>query len=273
MTHSSATPHYDATSEHQTRVDWLVEMIGSQIIDGTLKPGQKISEPKLSERFGTSRAPLREAIRRLEERRLVSSKPRQGSRVARFAPADFVEMFHVREGLEGIAARLAASRISVEGLNGLRKHCERHRQALGDSDTAREFDLEFHRRLASASGCAMLAGLLGNEFYAIFSIYRRKYPRLPGRPEKAFRQHLAIVEALADRDAETAEFMVRRHVRSARQAFEAVLERQAEGGVGETQVDFNANYEADREECRGNDDEPASPLDEIWENPGRARGL
>jgi DNA-binding transcriptional MocR family regulator len=67
------------------RVGWLVERLSQEITDGALRPGEKLNEPKLSHRFGVSRAPLREAIGRLEGQRLVVRTPRQGVRVATLA--------------------------------------------------------------------------------------------------------------------------------------------------------------------------------------------
>lgn len=217
---------YD-TDEHPSRVDWLVEVIGDGIVNGVLQPGEKISEPQLSRRFGISRAPLREAMRRLEERRLVVRKPRLGARVAEFSAGDFVNLFHIREGLEGIAARLAATRITPAEVTALRDHCHRHAGTLSDSDTARSLDLQFHHRIAQISGCGMLTSMLCTDFFAFFRICRRQHARFPGRPEVALRQHLMIVDALGAGDAELAEFLLRKHVRDARRAFEKVLEMEA----------------------------------------------
>lgn len=214
------------TEQPVDRVDWLVRVIGNEIVTGALKAGEKISEPRLSRQFGISRGPLREAIRRLEERQLVVRTPNFGARVASFTTEDFVGVFHVREGLEGIAARLAAARITDPELTVLEELCARHARTLPDSEKAREVDLEFHFRVAQASGSPVLTNMLCDDFYAIFKICRRQARRYPGRAEKALHQHLALLEALTEHDPEHAEYIARRHVRDARRAFEKVLHEQ-----------------------------------------------
>ncbi|MDB6002288.1 MAG: GntR family transcriptional regulator, partial [Rhizobacter sp.] len=102
------------------RVSWLVDILGEEIVSGELKPGQKLSEPRIAQRLGVSRPPLREAFRRLEGRLLVVRTKNQGARVASLGAVVFLQLFHVREGLEGVAARLAATHIDAQGLQTLR---------------------------------------------------------------------------------------------------------------------------------------------------------
>ncbi len=222
----------------QSRVDWIVEMLSNDIVNGVLEPGVKISEPGLSRRFGLSRAPIREAIRRLEERRLVVSRQNLGARVATFTTQDFVELFHVREGLEGIAARLAAERITDAEVVELKALLDQQVANLAHSETARSLDLEFHRRLGEASRSPVLTSILGVDFYNLFKICRRNLARFPGRPERAFREHIAIIEAVEMRDSELAEYLTRKHVAGARSAFERVLgEEWAQGGAADNDTE------------------------------------
>ncbi|MCG8542851.1 MAG: GntR family transcriptional regulator [Alphaproteobacteria bacterium] len=213
-------------SQASDLVGWLVSVIGNDIMNGTLKAGEKISEPRLSRELGVSRGPLREAIRRLEARQLLVCKPNLGARVASFTTEDFIGLFHVREGLEGIAARLAATHIDSSEIKSLRSLCVAHAKHLPDSEKARQVDLEFHFRVAQASGSPVLTNMLCDDFYAVFRICRRQAPRFPGRPEKALRQHMALLDAMTERDADLAEYLARRHVRDARCAFEKALPQQ-----------------------------------------------
>ena len=103
---SRAAPTADQSG--QPLVDTLFERLSEAIVTGELAPGSKLSEPRLAARYGVSRAPLREAIRRLEERKLVQRTPRQGVRVVVPSLATAVELFKIREVLEGLAAREAA---------------------------------------------------------------------------------------------------------------------------------------------------------------------
>ena len=206
---------------------WLAERLGDAIVEGFLKPGEKLNEPRLSRHFGVSRAPLREAIGRLEGRRLVVRKPRQGARVASLEPADFIQLFHVREGLEGIAARLAAVRIDESELCTLDSIC-RAQQSNGLAEKfSLDLDMSFHHCIARASGSPLLSSILCEEFYVFYKIMRRRYRMLPQRQREAISQHSAIRESLKARDGELAEFLMRRHVKGAREAFElAVIGRE-----------------------------------------------
>src|SRR3954470_18739562 len=89
-------------------VQRVYDSLLDEIVSGTMRPGSKISEPDVARRFGVSRGPLREAIRRLEERQLVRCTPNSGARVIVHTPEEVIEAYEIREALEGMAARLAA---------------------------------------------------------------------------------------------------------------------------------------------------------------------
>ncbi|MFI5012676.1 MAG: GntR family transcriptional regulator [Hyphomicrobiales bacterium] len=205
------------------RASWLAERLGQAIIDGFLKPGEKLNEPRLSRRFGVSRAPLREAIGRLEGRRLVVRKPHQGARVASLDPAEFIQLFHVREGLEGIAARLAAVRIHESELGALDSICQAQQSNGLAEKFSLDLDMSFHHFIARASGSPLLSSILCEEFYIFYKIMRRRYRMLPQRQREAVSQHCAIRDSLRARDGELAEFLMRHHVKGAREAFELAV--------------------------------------------------
>jgi DNA-binding GntR family transcriptional regulator len=205
------------------RTSWLAQWLGQAIIDGHLRPGDKLNEPRLSKQFGVSRAPLREAIGRLEGRRLVVRTPRQGARVASLEPAEFIQLFHVREGLEGISARLAATHIREHELAVLDAVCDEQQSTQLEEAASLELDMSFHHAIARASGSPVLSSILCEEFYAFYKIMRRRYPMLPRRMQAAVPQHRAIRDALRARDSELAEFLMRRHVKGAREAFELAV--------------------------------------------------
>ena len=96
----------------QSLVDTLVERIEAAIMNGDLQPGSKISEQALATSLGVSRGPLREAIRRLEGRKLLERTPNIGARVASLSPGDLYEILQVREALEGMACGLAATNMT-----------------------------------------------------------------------------------------------------------------------------------------------------------------
>jgi DNA-binding GntR family transcriptional regulator len=98
------------------------------IISGKLSPGEKLNEPRLAEQFKVSRGPLREAIRRLESMHLVTTIPHQGATVATLDIDSIMELYEVREALEGQAAALAAKNLSDDNLSKLRDLLHVHRQ-------------------------------------------------------------------------------------------------------------------------------------------------
>jgi DNA-binding GntR family transcriptional regulator len=217
----SETPANEAVS------DRLFDLLAEAIASGELMPGAKISEPDLAARFGTSRAPLREAIRRLEERKLVSRIAHQGARVAILSPARIAEIYAVREALEGMAARQAASRITPDDIARLRAHLRAHEASLeeGDQDDYQQgvADDDFHFVIIRASGNATLIDLLLDQYYALIRMYRRQHRQVAGRARRALIEHGRITDALADRDADLAELLMRRHIAAARAGIAGAL--------------------------------------------------
>lgn len=211
--------------------DRLFDQLAEAIVGGELAAGARISEPDLAARYGTSRAPLREAIRRLEERKLVSRIAHQGARVAVLSPARIAEIYTVREALEGIAAREAATRITGADLDRLRAHIETHKTMLAceDSDDYRQgvADDDFHFVIIRASGNATLIDLLLDQYYALIRMFRRQHRQVAGRARRALVEHRRITEALADHDADLAELLMRRHIAAARTSIAEALRTQA----------------------------------------------
>lgn len=101
------TGNRETDQEFRTLADRVCQQIVNSIVTGELLPGQKISEPGLAKLYGISRGPLREAIRRLEGWRLIERKPHVGARVVQLSAGELIEIYRVREALEGMASRLA----------------------------------------------------------------------------------------------------------------------------------------------------------------------
>lgn len=200
--------------------DRLFDQLAEAIVGGELAAGARISEPDLAARYGTSRAPLREAIRRLEERKLVSRVAHQGARVAVLSPARIAEIYVVREALEGIAAREAATRITSAELDRLHAHLAAHSAMLngeGSEDYRQGVaDDDFHFVIIRASGNATLIDLLLDQYYALIRMFRKQHRQVAGRARRALFEHQRITEALADHDADLAEMLMRRHIAAAR---------------------------------------------------------
>ena len=117
-----------AKIEAKSLVDAVTEQLEAAIIGGELAPGERLREQVLATEYGISRGPLREAIRRLEGRRLLERKANIGVRVVELSPGRLAELLSVREALEGMACRLAAERISPAELKQLRGMLTDHAQ-------------------------------------------------------------------------------------------------------------------------------------------------
>jgi DNA-binding GntR family transcriptional regulator len=118
-----------------TRADSVFDLLRASIVQGELAPGSKINEPQLSKLYGISRGPLREAIRRLEGCKLVEIKANVGARVVELDIQKAIEIYEIREALEGLACGLAAERATASDCDQLRALLARH-EAQIESETA-----------------------------------------------------------------------------------------------------------------------------------------
>ncbi len=102
--------------KHLTLREKILETIRDAIMTGALKPGEKVAEPDLAERFGISRTPIREAFRQLESEGYLTVIPRKGAVVTSFSPRDVEEFYAIKSILEGYAARRACEKLSVKDI-------------------------------------------------------------------------------------------------------------------------------------------------------------
>jgi DNA-binding GntR family transcriptional regulator len=215
----------------QSLVDALAERIEAAIMSGDLQPGAKLSEQALAASLGVSRGPLREAIRRLEGRKLLQRTPNIGVRVASLSPSDLYEVLQVREALEGMACALAAVNMTDEELAALSELLEQHQQqksvqeGTGYYQESKDFD--FHFRIVKGSRNARLVQMLCEDLYYLLRVYRYKSSTKPGRAKQALREHKDIVAALMRRDPVEAERKMRLHIGNARQYVEEQMKEAA----------------------------------------------
>jgi len=191
------------------------------IVKGDIVGGSKLNESELASAYGVSRVPLREAIRQLEIRGLVVRKPRFGVTVASLSLPELIEIYQIREALEGMACRLAAEKMGADEILSLRHLLGEHetliRRAEGKSYYQDEGDFDFHYRIVHGSHNQKLKKLLWSDLYHLVRMYRCRFSVSVGRPEIAFKEHEHIVDAIEARDPELAEMLMRRHISSARQ--------------------------------------------------------
>jgi DNA-binding GntR family transcriptional regulator len=223
--------HDSAAAGVATIPDRIFAQLKEAIVEGRIPAGGKISEPELAKAYGISRGPLREAIGRLEACGLVVRRANVGARVVTLSSAQLLEIYHVREALEGMAARLAARHMSDGEIADLRRLLEQHgeqiRRDAGHAYFQREGDLDFHYRIVQGSHNARMIELLCNDLYHLVRLYRYQFGMPSKRGPRAFVEHGHIVDAIERRDAEMAELMMRAHVRASRENVEQLLATQS----------------------------------------------
>jgi DNA-binding GntR family transcriptional regulator len=194
------------------------EKIVQAITAGELKPGERLSEAYLARQLGISRGPLREALGRLEGR-LVERTPRIGVSVIELSDDSLVELFTVREALEGMACRLAATNATDAELAELEALLDQHGRNEGvlseDGYYQRTSDNDFHFQIVRCARNQRLEEMLLEGLYFQLKLYRFRAGAKPGRARAAFGEHRKIVKALQARDPNAAEAAMRQHIRNA----------------------------------------------------------
>jgi DNA-binding GntR family transcriptional regulator len=214
-----ATRREPPTRRAGGEVQRVFERVIDDITSGVLPPGAKLSEPDLARSLGVSRGPLREAIRRLEERQLVRCTPNLGARVAAHTPREVLAAYEVREALEGLAARLAAQNMTDDERAELRVVYEQEVSAA----RSRDYRSDFHMHIVRGSHNEGLARMLGEDHYHLHKLWRIRCRWLQVGGDASWNDHRRILEAIEFRDAECAEILMRRHVARLRlQSLEAI---------------------------------------------------
>ncbi len=216
------------TPQTQTRADEAFDCLQTAIVKGDLAPGEKIGEVELCARFDLTRGPLREALGRLESRGLLVRRPHAGVKVVSVSAQELLELYHIREIMEGLAARQAAERMTDQEIADLQATLDSHEtmidEARGQAYYQAEGDYDFHHRIVTGSRNAKLAQMLLGDLYYMVRMYRYRLSTSSGRPHRALGEHRRIVEAIAQRDGELAEFLMKRHINAARQNIEKRIE-------------------------------------------------
>jgi len=219
--------------EQGTLADVAARLLAHSIVTGELAQGQKLNEAELAERFGMGRGPLREALRQLEGMRLVKRVPNAGARVVVLDRKTLSDLYAVREALEGMACRLAAAQMTDDEIAQLSALLDRHEAQIkkqgGKVYAQSEGDLDFHYQIARGSRNQMLMDMLGGEQYQLLRMCRYRTSRNAQRTRPALQQHRQIVEALAQRDGELAELLMRRHIQGAWRSISEMIDREEVG--------------------------------------------
>ena len=172
----------------------------------------RMDERTLADRLGISRTPIREAILRLEQKGFVEIAPRRGVYIKRKSLDEVLEMITVWAALESLAARLACERASESEISRLRQIGTQFTkdQAKAHLSEYSEANIEFHLCILGLSKCQMLHDIAEGLFNHLRAV-RRKALRDVSRADRSVVDHMNIIEAVEDRDADLASELVREH--------------------------------------------------------------
>lgn len=193
---------------------------------GTYRPGDRLVESELADRFGVSRTPIREALQRLETQSLLSRDGRSLI-VASLDHNQLAELYVVRSELEGLAARLAARHATEEEMRLLKDMVAEDRSLIDDPTALARTNRRFHRQVHLASHNRYLVQQL-DLVYRSMALMASTSLSAKGRSETAVNEHSAIVEAIAKRDGDAAYDQLKAHIS---RAFEARLRRDADAAA------------------------------------------
>lgn len=226
-------------------VDEAARSLREAILAGEIGSGTRLRQVQLANELGISRTPLREALMKLEQEGLIELLPRGGVRVALLNLDEAVELYDLREVLDGLAARMAALRITERGLVSLERHLNRMEECLTHKDAHRWFvaHVAFHDEIFRASANGRL-----QTFSSVVRLsIQRFHPILlttPNRLADAYREHREIFEAIRIHDPEAAERLARAHIAHAKEIVLKVVPRTPAAGAADSQEGLHAPLQA-----------------------------
>jgi DNA-binding GntR family transcriptional regulator len=196
--------------------DAIHDAVAEGIVSRVLPPGWRLGEERLASLFSVSRTPVREALMRLESESLAARNRRSGLVVADVTAEQILEIYVIREALDGIAARQAAHFHSPVDIAALERLNDSLATAAANGEWARmaSLNVEFHTALARASRNEMLQRFVDQVHQAVRRFRRTTFSE-PGRAVEAVQEHIAIIQAVKAQDEAAAEDAARRHMQHA----------------------------------------------------------
>ena len=197
--------------------DQVFERLENDIIQGVYPKGEILTELKLVEQLGVSRTPIREALRRLEQERLIEDAGK-GSRVLGITESDLLDIMTIREKIEGVAAYYATLNMTPEGLKELTHLVDLQEFYFekGDAERLRQVDDQFHDLICVLSKRTVIMDTL-------IPLHRktRRYRRLAmddwNRTTNTRREHYEMYQAIASGNAELAAELTTKHITNAKE--------------------------------------------------------
>ena len=201
----------------------VADRLRAMIDERALMPGAWIDEVALAASLGTSRTPMREALKVLAAEGLVRLEPHRGCFVNALSEQDLDEIFPLMALLEGRCAYEAARNVTpadLDALEGLHADLSRYAQA-GDIDAYYETNYQIHEAIQRLAGNRWLSGVV-SDLRKVLRLSRHKSLKLPGRIHESCAEHLSVFSALKAHDPEGAEALMKTHVLRQRGALRAL---------------------------------------------------
>ncbi|MDD6683709.1 MAG: GntR family transcriptional regulator [Clostridiales bacterium] len=198
--------------------DQVFDELEREILSGVYERGEVLTEIKLSDRMGVSRTPIREALRRLEQERLIESTSK-GVKVIGIQLPDIEDICEIRMRLEGLAARWVAERASDEDLKELQSAVELQEfyTQKGDSESLKNTDSRFHQIIYALCGSPTMRDTL-EPLHRKLLKYRKASFSFPERAQQSLREHQDILTAIQNRNGKEAEELTILHIKNAKES-------------------------------------------------------
>lgn len=193
--------------------DVVFNTLRRSILTGELKPGERLMEIHLADKLGVSRTPIREAIRKLELEGLVTMIPRRGAEVAQITEKHLRDVLEVRRALDALAVELACERITDAELESLKDACDNFEKETkqGNANRLARADVAFHDIILNASGNERLVQMISNLSQQMYR-YRLEYVKDETSYERLIAEHVAIYEAIRDRNGRAGAEAIKNHI-------------------------------------------------------------
>ncbi|WP_373213390.1 GntR family transcriptional regulator [Fusobacterium mortiferum] len=191
----------------------VYDTLKQMIIDGVIKPGERIIETEYSNKFQISRTPIREAIRMLELEGLVESQTTGGVIVKTLTREEISEIYKIRIALESLIIEEIIKKINNQDIKKLEKVLKNTKKTFEVKDIEKVFSLftEFNQILYDIASLPKVTGMINN-----INLYLKRFRKLsidnPSRKEEAFEDHVQILEAIKNKELSTAISINRMHL-------------------------------------------------------------
>ena len=205
--------------------DLAYDGIRNMLTGGELSPGQRLSQSRLARQLNCSPMPVVEAMRRLESEGLLVKQARKQARVRELSHEDLEGLYLLREAIESVTARLAAQRATPEETQVLQELAQAYERAWEANHQEADADVAIHRHIAECARCPLLKGEL-DRFLLLERTAGRSLKSQCGRPGHTH-IHRALVQAIVDHDADSAEYLMQKHIQNGHQ--EALREFATQG--------------------------------------------